>query len=268
MENRVHFVLFISLASVDTAATQGTYSRMNTSIEKADRGVNPVMAAATWAPVAVSGKAVEHGQGADHHLLGDQAGEQSHRRLPEAEAQGLENGGDDAAQGTQHAVRLVLHHMQGEVKGLEQPEQDAHQQDQGARLDEEALHLLPHMGEHVVQGGQAVRGQLQHKGGGLPGEEGMLEQQAGQDARRHADDIQAEDHQPGPGSKESRGEQPVHRQLGGAAHKGHQQDGHPPVLLILHGPGTHDGGHRAAEAHEHGDERLPAQAEAPQQAGP
>ena len=57
MENRVHFVLFISLASVDTAATQGTYSRMNTSIEKADRGVNPVMAAATWAPVAVSGKA-------------------------------------------------------------------------------------------------------------------------------------------------------------------------------------------------------------------
>ena len=44
MENRVHLTLFISRARVDTAATQGTYSRMNTSIEKADRGVNPVMA--------------------------------------------------------------------------------------------------------------------------------------------------------------------------------------------------------------------------------
>ncbi len=213
MENRVHFVLFISLASVDTAATQGGQRRHRRHAgdvqqdehqhREGRQGGEPRHGRRYLGAGGSERESVEHGQGADHHLLGDQAGEQSHRRLPEAEAQGLENGGDDAAQGTQHAVRLVLHHMQGEVKGLEQPEQDAHQQDQSARLDEEALHLLPHMGEHVVQGGQAVRGQLQHKGGGLPGEEGMLEQQAGQDARRHADDIQAEDHQPGPGSKES-----------------------------------------------------------------
>ena len=56
MENRVHLTLFISRARVDTAATHGTYSRMNTSMERADRGVKPVMAAATWALVAVRAK--------------------------------------------------------------------------------------------------------------------------------------------------------------------------------------------------------------------
>ena len=47
MENQAHLELFISLKRVDTAATQGTYSRINTSMAKADRGVKPVMAAAT-----------------------------------------------------------------------------------------------------------------------------------------------------------------------------------------------------------------------------
>ena len=41
---------------VEVAATQGTYSRMNTSMEKAERGVNPVMAAATAVPAAVREK--------------------------------------------------------------------------------------------------------------------------------------------------------------------------------------------------------------------
>ena len=129
----------------------------------------------------------ERGQGADHHLLGDQASEQSHRRLPQKpKPRGLKMGAMTLPRAPSMLSASFSTICRGEVKGLEQPEQDAHQQDQGARLDEEALHLLPHMGEHVVQGGQAVRGQLQHKGGGLPGKEGMLEQQAGQDARRHA----------------------------------------------------------------------------------
>ena len=46
----------ISLNRVETAATQGTYSRINTSMEKADRGVKPAMAAATSLPPAMREK--------------------------------------------------------------------------------------------------------------------------------------------------------------------------------------------------------------------
>ena len=56
MENQAHLRLPISLNRVDTAATQGTYSRINTSMAKADRGVKPVMAAATSVPAAVREK--------------------------------------------------------------------------------------------------------------------------------------------------------------------------------------------------------------------
>ena len=62
-----------------------------------------------------------------------------------------------------------------------------------------------HMGEHIGQGGEAIGGQLQYKGGGLPGEQGLFKEQAGQDARRHADEIQPKDHQSGVGAEEGGG---------------------------------------------------------------
>ena len=61
------------------------------------------------------------------------------------------------------------------------------------------------MGEHIGQGGEAIGGQLQYKGGGLPGEQGLFKEQAGQDARRHADEIQPKDHQSGVGAEEGGG---------------------------------------------------------------
>ena len=70
-------------------------------------------------------------------------------------------------------------HVQGEVEGLQQPQNHAHQQDEGTRLDEKALYLLPHMGGDVFHRGQAVGGQLQYEGSGFSGKEGVLEEEIG-----------------------------------------------------------------------------------------
>ena len=168
----------------------------------------------------------------------------------------------------QDGVLRVGHHAEGAVlhaEGLQEPQQHAHGQDQGARLDQEALHLLPHVEADVLQGGQPVGGQLQHEGGGLTLEHQLLEQDAGDDGKNQAQEVEGKHHQSAVPGEEGGGEQAVHRQPGGAGHEGHQHDGHAAVLLVLHGAGAHDGGHGAAEAHEHGDEGLTREAEPAEQ---
>ena len=213
-------------------------------------------------------KAVEHAHGGDHHLLGHQSGEQGHRRLPGAEAQGGEQGSQEAAHEAQDRGLLVGHHAEGpalKAERLEEPEQHTHGQNQGARLHQEALYLLPHVEGDIFEGGQAVGGQLQHEGGGLSLENQLLEEDARADGEEQAQQIEGKYHQPSVLGEEGGGEQAVHRQPGGAGHKGNQHDGHAAVLLVLHGAGSHDCRDGAAEAHEHGDKRLAGQSEAPQQ---
>ena len=122
------------------------------------------------------------------------------------------------------------------------------------------------MERDIFQCGQAVRGQLQHKGGGLALEDNFFEDDARQDGEHQAGDVERKDHQTAISGEKGGGEQAVDRQPGRTGHKGHQHDRHAPVLFIFHGAGPHDGGHRAAEAHQHRDKGLAAQAKAPQQA--
>ena len=61
--------------------------------------------------------------------------------------------------------------------------------------------------------------------------------------------------------KERAGKERVDGHLGPAAHEGRQEDGEAPVALVVHAAGAHDGGHRAAEAHHHGDEGAAVEAE-------
>ena len=65
--------------------------------------------------------------------------------------------------------------------------------------------------------------------------------------------------------EEGGGEHTVDGDLGGAAHEGRQQDGHAAVPLRRQGPGGHDGGHRAAEAHQHGHDAPAGETDLPQQ---
>ena len=82
-----------------------------------------------------------------------------------------------AAQGTQHAVRPAFSTMCREKS----KDWSSHSIMLISRMRVPALMRKPFTFCHtwvsdVVQGGQAVGGQLQYKGGGLPGEEGMLEE--------------------------------------------------------------------------------------------
>ena len=51
------------------------------------------------------------------------------------------------------AVSTLFSHAQGEVEGLEHPEDCGHEEDQRAGFYQKALYLLPHVGEHIAQGG-------------------------------------------------------------------------------------------------------------------
>ena len=118
----------------------------------------------------------------------------------------------------------------------------------------------------VFQRGQTVRGQLQHKGSGLALEDEFFKDDARQNGKHQTGNVEGEDHKTAVSGEKGGGEQAVDRQPCRARHKGHQHDGHAPVPLVLHGARPHNGGHRAAETHQHGDKGLAAEAKAPQQA--
>ena len=107
-----------------------------------------------------------------------------------------------------------------------------------------------------------VGGQLHDEGGGLPGEGlELLQNDPGDDDRRHADEVGGGGHQGGI-AKQGSGEQANDGHLGPAGDKAGGHDGHLPVPVLLDGPGGHDAGHAAAGGHQHGDEGLAAQAKA------
>ena len=118
------------------------------------------------------------------------------------------------------------------------------------------------MGEHVLCARHAVRRKLDHKGRFLAGEHRLFEQQAGEDAERHAKKIQAEDHDP-PVPREKRArKQAVDRQLCGAAHERQKEHRHAAVTFVIHRARAHRGRYGAAKAHQKRDEALPGKAEA------
>lgn len=97
------------------------------------------------------------------------------------------------------------------AEGLEEPEQYTHGQNQGARLHQEALYLLPHVEGDIFEGGQAVGGQLQHEGGGLSLENQLLEEDARADGEEQSQQIEGKYYQPSVLGEEGGGEQAVHR---------------------------------------------------------
>lgn len=97
------------------------------------------------------------------------------------EPKGANRGARRAAHEAQDRGLLAGHHAEGpalKAERLEEPEQHTHGQNQGTRLHQEALYLLPHVEGDIFEGGQAVGGQLQHEGGGLSLENQLLEEDA------------------------------------------------------------------------------------------
>ena len=128
-------------------------------------------------------------EGADHRFLGGEAGDQGGDHPPVSEAQGGKQGSYQTAQGCQNAGCAVRHHVEFQVKGLEEPDDDSGHENDGERPGEEVLRLFPHQQEHALGGGQPVVGKLHDKGDGIAPEQRTFQHQGREDPDHHAAEV-------------------------------------------------------------------------------
>ena len=106
-----------------------------------------------------------------------------------------------------------------------------------------------------------IGGKLHDEGSGFPGEgAGLFQDDAGNDDRRHAQEVSAGCDPPRAVEK-SRGDQSDNGQLCAAGDKGGGHHRHAAVAFILNGAGGHDTGNTAAGADEHRDKGFSGKTE-------
>ena len=215
---------------------------------------------------------VERTKGGENVLLGDEAGEAAHGGFPghvALPAQRVKDPGQCAADCGQDGIVVVLHRTERSVHeavALEEPQDDGGEQNHGTGPLDEAPAPLPGAPQHIAGVGDVVRGQLHHKGGGIAGKHSeLLEHDAGNDDRRHADEIGGGGDPPGP-AEDRACEQADNGHLRAAGHEPRSHNGHSPVTVLLNGTGGHDAGHAAAGGNQHGDEALAGKTEAAENA--
>ena len=201
----------------------------------------------------------------DHALLGHEAGDQGRYDPPVSQAQGPEDRDQQAGDRSQNAVMGGFHQIKMEVEALQEPDDHGGDQDDREGALEEVLCLFPEQLQDAARAGQAVVGQLHHEGDGLSLEDGPLEQQGRQDAADDAEQIEARHYEAALPREEGTDEEGVDRQLGRAAHKGGQENGHPAIPFTGQGPGGHDSRDRTAEADQHRHDAPPREADLPQE---
>ena len=92
-------------------------------------------------------------------------------------------------------------------------------------------------------------------------EQGVLENQPGQDGEADPGQVEQEDHVLAADREEGGGEQRIDRQPSTAAHERVHHNGQGAIALVLEGAGRHDRRHVAAEPDQQRHERLARQAE-------
>ena len=88
----------------------------------------------------------------------------------------------------------------------------------------------------------------------------LLEHDAGDDDRGHADEVRGGG-DPGAAAEQSAGDHADEGHFRAAGDKGGGHDRHAAITLVFNGTGSHNARHAAADADEHRDEGLAAQAE-------
>ena len=131
---------------------------------------------------------------------------------------------------------------------LQEPNDDARQENDRKGPLQEVLGLFPQQPQHVLRAGQAVVRQFHHEGHRFAAEHRAPQYDCRDDPYQHAQHIDADDHQPLMGREKCGSQEAVDRQFRRAAHERRQHDGHLAVTLRRHGPGRHNARHRAAES--------------------
>ena len=205
-----------------------------------------------------------------HLLLGDEAGDGGTDEGPGAlpdPAQGVEEPGHGVADRGQQGVVGVRHRAEGaalKAVAHKEPQDDRAEEDHGAGPLDEGPAPVPGAPQDVAHSGRVIGGQLHDKGGGLAGEHPkFLEHDAGDHHRGDADEEGGYRH-PGAVAEDGSGKEGDDGDLGAAGDEAGGHDGHLPVPVLLDGPGGQDAGDAAAGGHQHGDEALAREAEAPE----
>lgn len=192
----------------------------------------------------------QHGKRTDNNLFSGNAADKRGRCLPAAEAERRKNRRCQLADGGDNAVGSV-YHVKAHIKVLQEPDDDADEEDNRKGLMQKVLGLFPHVHDDVAHRRQTVGRQLHDKGDRLATEHQAVEQKAGENSNADTGEVERKHDQAAAVRKEGGNEHTVDGQLGAAAHERCEHDGHFAVALTGEGARGHDCRHAAAEADDH-----------------
>ena len=190
---------------------------------------------------------VEDRQGRDDTLLGHESGDERRRKLPVCKTERCKERRDSAGKEGEDTVLGIRHHIETDIKVLQEPDDDGADEDDRECTLEKISGLIPHETQDIFHTGHTVIRKLHDKGHRFPSEKSTLEEESGQD--RHADTEEIKpDHDERPISrKECRRKEGIDRYLGRAAHERDEHDGHASITLRGQRPRRHDSRYAAAE---------------------
>ena len=192
----------------------------------------------------------EHRKRTDNNLFSGNAADKRGCCLPAAEAERRKNRRCQLADGGDNAVGGI-YHIKADVKVLQEPDDDADEENDSEGLMQKILSLFPHMHDDVARRRQTVGRQLHNEGNRLAAEHQAVEQKAGENSYADTGEVERKHDQTAVMREEGGDEHTVDRQLGAAAHERCEHDGHFAVALTGEGARGHDGRHAAAEADDH-----------------
>lgn len=192
----------------------------------------------------------QHGKRTDDNLLGGNAADERGCCLPAAEVERCENRRRQLADGGDNAVGGI-YHVKADVKVLQEPDDDADEEDNRKGLMQKVLGLFPHVHDDVARRRQTVGRQLHDKGDRLATEHQAVEQKAGENSNADTGEVERKHDQATVMREEGGDEHTVDGQLGAAAHERCEHDGHFAVALTGEGARCHNCRHAAAEADNH-----------------
>ena len=132
----------------------------------------------------------QHSKRRDNALLGDEAAHERRRSAPVAKTERREHGSQKPAQAREHALRLVGHHVEANVERLQEPNHNRGRKDDGERLGDKALGLVPCEQQRGLGAGHAIVGKLHNEGHGLALKRCVIENHRNKHAYQDAQNVE------------------------------------------------------------------------------
>ncbi len=207
----------------------------------------------------------QYGKRRYHALLCHETRYQRRHYAPISESQRTEDGRDESGGHGEDAVFRVCNDVQPQIEGLQQPNYDRRNENNGECSLQEVICFVPQQPDDVFGARHAVIGQLHHEGHGFPFEHRVFGQQRNDNAHKDTDEIESRHDQAAVFREKCRREEAVDRQFCRAAHERRQHDGHFAVPFGGQRTACHDAGHGAAESDQHRHDASAGEADLPEQ---